>query len=92
MKMGAQVKGFSLECDDDRGLFRVLDVGLGIGDIGDIRDLDRLKMSFRSLTQTLSYIWQLNMVLNSYLDPVDTYQVNVLGTVNILEAVQLVGP
>ena len=41
------------------------------------------------LSRRLLYIWRLNLWLESYKNPVYTYETNVMGTVNILECVRL---
>jgi CDP-glucose 4,6-dehydratase len=55
--------------------------------IGDIRDLDKLKLEIKKFNP--DYIFHLAaqpLVRDSYLNPVYTYDVNVMGTVNVLEA------
>ena len=58
--------------------------------IGDIRNLDALveRRARRLLRRFVFHMAAQSVVLHSYDDPVETYSTNVLGTVNILEAVR----
>ena len=88
---GAEIIGYSSCSKDEKRLFDLCGVKDQITHIkGDVRDLDHLKDVFR--------IYQPEIVLHmaaqpivriSYEDPVGTYDVNVMGTVNILECVRL---
>lgn len=87
---GASVIGYSLEPPSEPNLFDILkskkDAPL-IG--GDIRNLNGLK---RIITETqpdiLIHMAAQALVRPSYKNPVDTYSTNVMGTVNVLEAVR----
>ena len=60
--------------------------------IGDVRDLPRLTESLRaSQAEVVIHMAAQSVVLSSYDDPVETYSTNVMGTVNVLEAVRRVG-
>ena len=57
--------------------------------IGDIRDLDRLKKVFQETQpEIVIHLAAQPIVRDSYHDPVYTYETNVMGTVNVLEAVR----
>lgn len=89
-KMGAKVKGFALDPDFTPNLFTEARVAEGMESvIGDIRDLDRLRaelVSFRP--EVVLHLAAQPLVRLSYRDPVGTYATNVMGTVNLLEAVR----
>ena len=56
---------------------------------GDIRDLDRLKKVFGQTKPDIAFhLAAQALVLPSYDDPVETFQTNILGTVNFFEAVR----
>jgi CDP-glucose 4,6-dehydratase len=88
--MGANVHGLSLEPPDGPSLFRQL----GLADrlhhqIGDIRDADLVKRVVTSIQP--DFVFHLAaqpLVRLSYKEPVDTYAVNVMGTVHVLEALR----
>jgi CDP-glucose 4,6-dehydratase len=90
-ELGAEVLGYSLEPESSPNNFTAC--GLQhrmIHEIGDIRDLDRLIAVFR--TYQPEYVFHLaaqSLVRRSYLDPKLTFDTNVGGTVNVLEAVRL---
>lgn len=89
-KLGAIVKGYALAPNTDPSLFKVARVNEGIlSDIGDIRDLNNLKQSILDFQPDIViHMAAQPLVRLSYQDPVGTYQTNVLGTVNLLEAVR----
>ena len=86
--MGAVVKGYSLAPPTDPSLFLVADVARNMeSEIGDIRDLAKLKESMLAFDPAiLIHMAAQPLVRRSYLEPVDTYTTNVIGTVNVLEA------
>jgi CDP-glucose 4,6-dehydratase len=55
---------------------------------GDIRDYKKLKASINKIKpQILIHFAAQSLVRKSYIDPVDTYDVNIMGTVNILNII-----
>lgn len=57
--------------------------------IGDIRDLERLKsVMIKADPEIVIHMAAQPLVRESYLDPVGTYQINVMGTVNVFEAIR----
>ena len=89
LNAGAVVCGYSLEPPTEPNLFGV--AGLeSIQDIrGDIRDLDHLKRTFDEFRpEIVFHLAAQPIVRESYKDPVGTYETNVMGTVNICEAVR----
>ena len=87
---GAAVTGYSLEPPTMPSLFDICDIKRDMNPvIGDIRDLDRLKKVFQETQpEIVIHLAAQPIVRNSYQDPVYTYETNVMGTVNVLEAVR----
>lgn len=57
--------------------------------IADIRDLDRLRAAVQECApDVVFHLAAQPLVRRSYTDPVETYSTNVMGTVNLLEAVR----
>lgn len=90
---GAVVYGYALEPPTDPSLFDVINGGdLCRLTVGDVRDLEKLKRSFDEADpEIVIHMAAQPIVRESYKDPVLTYDVNVMGTVNILECVRLHG-
>ena len=88
--MGAEVVGYALAPPTNPNLFDVARVGLGMTSvIGDIRDLESLRSVFSThLPEVVIHMAAQPLVRYSYLEPVETYATNVMGTVNLLEAVR----
>lgn len=87
-KMGAHVKGYSLNPYTMPNLFEVAKVGENMeSQIGDIRDLEEITNSMVSFNpDILIHMAAQPLVRLSYSDPVGTYSTNVMGTINVLEA------
>lgn len=88
--MGAQVTGYSLNPPTNPSLFEVAEVGKGmVSIIGDIRDLEKLRAAFTEhKPEIVIHMAAQPLVRYSYIEPVETYSTNVMGTVNLLEAVR----
>lgn len=86
--MGAVVKGFSLDPYTQPNLFEVAEVSSGIeSEIGDIRDYEKLKSSVESFSPNIIlHLAAQPLVRDSYVDPLGTYETNVMGTANLLQA------
>lgn len=87
-RLGAHVKGYAL-APEDSAPFHNLFASNGIAEsiIADIRDKARLKKEILSFQP--DYIFHLAaqpLVLLSYEIPAETFEVNVVGTANVLEA------
>ncbi|OIQ75748.1 CDP-glucose 4,6-dehydratase [mine drainage metagenome] len=91
--MGAQVVGYALVPPTNPSLFDVAEVGLGMTSIiGDIRDLERMRAVFAEhRPEIVIHMAAQPLVRYSYIEPVETYSTNVMGTVNLLEAVRSAG-
>lgn len=88
--MGAQVTGYALLPPTNPSLFEVANVVNGMTSIiGDIRDMDRLSKVFAEYKpEIVIHMAAQPLVRYSYAHPAETYEVNVMGTVNVLEAVR----
>ena len=87
---GAIVTGYSLESQTNPSLFDLTGLGNVINSIiGDIRDYNALKKAFDDAeSEIVLHLAAQPIVRDSYNDPAYTYEVNVMGTVNILECVR----
>ena len=89
LALGAEVHGYALEPPTKPSLFRQLKLAKRIKShtIGDVRDLDSLvRMMRRVKPDFVFHLAAQPLVRLSYEKPVDTFEVNVMGTVNVLEA------
>jgi CDP-glucose 4,6-dehydratase len=88
--MGAQVVGYALAPPTNPSLFEVAGVAKGMTSIiGDIRDLEHLRAVFAEhQPEIVIHMAAQPLVRYSYIEPVETYSTNVMGTVNLLEAVR----
>jgi len=89
-QLGAEVTGYALEPATDPSLFTVADVAGGMNSIvGDIRDREKLAQAMlEAKPEVVIHMAAQALVRYSYQHPVETYEVNVMGTVNLLEAVR----
>lgn len=89
-RMSAQAVGYSLPPPTDPSLFEVADVGAGMVSIeGDVRDAAHLRESMeKHKPEIVIHMAAQSIVRASYLDPVETYSTNVMGTVNVLEGIR----
>ena len=87
---GAKVVGYSLEAPTEPSLFSVLQLGEQMTSIiGDIRDLKYLQETMQQYQpEIVIHMAAQPIVRESYVDPVYTYEANVMGTVHFLEAVR----
>jgi len=89
-ELGAEVIGYALAPPTNPNLFDVADVSEGMTNIvGDIRDMAHLRSVFAEHEpEIVIHMAAQSLVRYSYLNPVETYSINVMGTVNLLEAVR----
>ena len=92
-KLGAQVSGYSLPPPPQDNLFNLAAVGERMESVfADIRDRETLRRAFdRFRPEIVFHLAAQALVRASYAEPVETYQVNVMGTVHVLEAVRHIG-
>lgn len=91
LDLGAEVQGFSLPPPTEPALFDQLELGRRIArhHIGDVRDFPAVHESISSCRP--DFVFHLAaqpLVRASYQQPVDTYAVNVMGTVHVMEALR----
>lgn len=90
-ELGADVVGVGLEPYSNRDNYVLSGIGGKInGDIrADIRDLQKMKSIFNEYKpEIVFHLAAQPLVRLSYEQPVETYQTNVMGTINILEAIR----
>jgi CDP-glucose 4,6-dehydratase len=87
-QMGAQVFGYSLMPDTSPALFNQLSLVEEMDhQIGDIRDLAQLQDSFeRVQPDVVFHLAAQPLVLASFDDPLTTWNTNVIGSANVMEA------
>lgn len=90
IKAGAEVTGYSLEAPTNPSLFDEAGIAEKINHVvGDIRDREKLMKVFEEVKpEIVFHLAAQPIVRESYKDPVGTYETNVMGTVNICEAVR----
>lgn len=88
--LGAEVCGYGLEPPTDPSLYNILNMKEHILSVfGDIRDLKKVNDCMSSFQPDIViHMAAQPIVRESYINPVTTYEINVMGTVNILEAVR----
>ncbi len=91
LELGAVVSGYALNPPTNPNLFELCKLKEQIhSHEGDIRNLDRLKEVFaKEQPEIVIHMAAQPLVRESYKEPVYTYAVNVMGTVNVLECVRL---
>ena len=88
--MGADVVGYALAPPTSPSLFEEAHVEDGMASIvGDIRDLGKLQTTVTEhRPEIVIHMAAQPLVRQSYIDPVETYSTNVMGTVHLLESVR----
>ena len=91
LSLGAEVTGYALTPPTEPSLFALLGLKDRMhSEEGDIRDLPHLLKVFSEVRpEVVIHMAAQPIVRESYKDPVYTYDVNVMGTVNMLECVRL---
>ena len=93
IQAGACVTGYALVPPTTPNLFTLLNLETKMNSvIGDVRDLIHLREVFElAQPEVVFHLAAQPIVRESYQNPVDTYAINVMGTVNVLECVRLCG-
>lgn len=88
---GADVVGYALEPPTDPGLYQLLGLDSRMDSVlGDVRDLTHMKTVFREKKpEIVIHMAAQPLVRESYRNPAYTYEVNVMGTVNVLECIRV---
>lgn len=86
--LGAEVIGYSLEPHTEPSMFKVCKLeSKVISIIGDIRDYSKLhKVIEEYKPDIIFHLAAQALVRHSYKEPIETYETNIMGTVNLLEA------
>lgn len=86
--MGAEIKGYSLEPPSQPNLFEEANISsLVHSEINDIRSYDSLKKSIQDFSPDIIFHMAAQpLVRASYKNPLETYETNVMGTANLLQA------
>jgi CDP-glucose 4,6-dehydratase len=89
--LGAEVTGYALEPPTNPSLFELARVEESVTSIiADVRDLDRLKSEMvKASPDIVIHMAAQPLVRDSYKIPVETYAINVMGTVHLLESVRV---
>jgi CDP-glucose 4,6-dehydratase len=90
-KLGAEVYGYALAPPTEINLFTVAGVhdGMAGSIINDIRDFAQLRDALTNARpEVVFHLAAQPLVRYSYAEPQETYSTNVMGTVNLLEAVR----
>lgn len=90
LELGAKVIGYALEPNSQKDIFVLAQLQDKMVDIrGDIRDINKLKNVFEEYKP--EYVFHLAaqpLVRESYEKPSETYEVNVMGTIHVLECIR----
>jgi CDP-glucose 4,6-dehydratase len=90
-QLGCEVAGLSLAPATTPNLFAAAHVGEGIeSNLGDIRDLSVVRAAIDGhRPAVIFHLAAQPLVSQSFVDPVETFSTNAIGTVNVLEAARL---
>ncbi|HEY1903560.1 MAG TPA: CDP-glucose 4,6-dehydratase [Terracidiphilus sp.] len=88
--LGAEVTGYSLAPPTTPSLFEQAQVARSLHSIvADIRDFDRMKKAIGDCRpEVVIHMAAQTVVRRGYVDPIETYSTNVIGTVNLFEAIR----
>ncbi len=88
LRLGADVTGYALEPPTDPSLFAVLGLeGRLRHVVADVRDADRLAASLAEARPSVVFHLAAQAIVRAaYAHPRETFETNVMGTVNVLEA------
>lgn len=89
-ELGANVVGYSLDPFTDRDNFPLSNIADKITDLrGDIRERTKLMNVFENhKPEFVFHLAAQPLVRLSYKEPIETYETNVIGTLNVLEAIR----
>ncbi len=89
-ELGASVFGYALVPETTPALFELAGLENNITSIiGDVRDFEHLNQSVKQINpEIIFHLAAQPLVRASYIDPITTYQTNVLGLVNLLEIIR----
>ena len=89
-KLGSRVIGFSKDIPTTPSLFELADVANGINSIqGDIRNFNQIQQVIKNTEpEIIFHMAAQSLVRTSYENPRETYETNVMGTINLLDAIR----
>jgi CDP-glucose 4,6-dehydratase len=90
-QVGAVVRGFALENLNTQSIYHKLHLASKVDSIvGDIRDYEALKKTILDFEpDVIFHLAAQPLVIESYENPLYTYEVNVMGTAHVLESVRV---
>jgi len=84
--LGADVLGFSLDFPSNPNHFQLLQPNIS-SVVGDIRDKELLKKTFSDFKpEIVFHLAAQSLVRHSYSYPLETFEINIIGTANVFEA------
>ena len=89
--LGAHVNGYALPPNEDQSFYTQTSVSHSLlsNTFSDIRHLDSFKKAMQLAEPSIViHLAAQPLVIDSYLDPISTYSTNVMGVVNMFEAVR----
>lgn len=88
--LGSEVMGYSLECCSEQSAYKIIGTENRVkSETGDVRDYEHIyKSIFDFEPEIVFHLAAQPIVRESYINPRYTYDTNVMGTVNILEAIR----
>lgn len=89
-ELGAEVFGYSLDPLNHNDIFTLSNIGNLIKDFrGDIRDKENFRKVFEQVQpDVVFHLAAQPLVIKSYQEPLHTYEVNLMGTLNVLEEIK----
>ena len=86
--LGAEITGYALDPPTEPSLFAALDLGAQLEHVvADVRDRDRLVAEVQAAQPSVIFhLAAQPLVLRAYAEPRETFETNVMGTVNVLDA------
>jgi CDP-glucose 4,6-dehydratase len=89
-KLGADVYGYALDPHTKPSLYEEAGINESVhSEIGDIRDYDKLySVIKKTKPDIIIHMAAQALVRESYKNPVETYSINVMGTINLFEVVR----
>jgi CDP-glucose 4,6-dehydratase len=89
-QLGAEVTGYALEPPSNPNMFEVAKVCFGMQSIiADVRDAKALANAMHEAQpEIVIHMAAQALVLDSYQNPIETYNTNIMGTVHLLDAVR----
>lgn len=90
LQMGSKVQGISLEPGRENDLYNNLDINSHINSfICDIRDKEKLGSLVKKIKpEVIFHLAAQPLVRDSYINPVDTWRTNVMGTINLIDTIR----